>query len=120
MDRKIEKKKWTVKNIVLYSSIAVIGLLIIYQLFISDKRSKLNVDQNRIVVSKVYEGEFQEFIPVIGTVIPIKTNYLDAIEGGTVKTIYLRAGSFVNKGDPILELENANLLMEIMYREADT
>lgn len=119
MDRKIEKKKWTSKNIAIYSGVAIVGLLIIYQLFFSDKSSKLNVDGGRIVVSTVYEGEFQEFIPVIGTVVPIKTNYLDAIEGGTVEYIYLEAGSFVKKGDPILKLANTNLLLDIMYREAE-
>ena len=119
MDRKIEKKKWTPKKIAIYSGVVIVGLLIIYQLFFSDKSSKLNVDGGRIVVSTVYEGEFQEFIPVIGTVIPIKTNFLDAIEGGTVETIYLEAGSFVKKGDPILKLANTNLLLDIMYREAE-
>ncbi len=119
MDRIIEKKKWSPKKIALYSGTAIVGLLIFYQLFLSDKRSRLNVEQGRIVVSTVYEGEFQEFIPVIGTVIPIKTNYLDAIEGGTVKKIFLEAGSFVNQADPILELENTNLLLDIMYREAE-
>ena len=119
MDRIIEKKKWNPKKIALYSGATIIGLLIFYQLFLSDKRSRLNVKQGRIVISTVYEGEFQEFIPVIGTVIPIKTNYLDAIEGGTVKQIYLEAGSFVNQGDPILRLENTNLLLDIMYREAE-
>lgn len=119
MDRKIEKKKWTSKNIAIYSGVAIVGLLITYQLFFSDKSSKLNVDGGRIVVSTVYEGEFQEFIPVIGTVVPIKTNYLDAIEGGTVEYIYLEAGSFVKKGDPILKLANTNLLLDIMYREAE-
>jgi len=119
MDRIIEKRKWTPKKIGIYAGSAAIGLLIIFQLFFSDKSSKLNVDQGRIVISTVRNGEFQEFIPVIGTVIPIKTNYLDAIEGGTVKTIFLEAGSFVNQGDPILELENTNLLLDIMYREAE-
>ncbi len=75
--------------------------------------------KSRLVVSTVNYGEFQEFIPVIGTVIPIKTIYLDAVEGGTVEQIYLEAGSFVKKGDPILKLANTKLLLDIMYREAE-
>jgi len=119
MDRKIEKNKWPPKKIVIYIGITTILILLIFQIFFSDKSSRLNVNQERIVITSVYEGEFQEFIPVIGTVVPIKTNYLDAIEGGTVETIYLRAGSFVKKGDPILKLANTNLLLDIMYREAE-
>jgi HlyD family secretion protein len=94
-------------------------VIITFQLFWSDKSSRLNVNQERLVISTVHHGEFQEFIPVIGTVIPIKTIYLDAVEGGTVEQIYLEAGSFVNKGDPILKLANTNLLLDIMYREAE-
>jgi len=119
MDRKIEKKKWPPKKIATYIGIILVGAFIIYQLFFSDKSSRLNIDQDRIVVSTVKYGEFQEFIPVIGTVIPIKTNFLDAIEGGTVEKIYLEAGSFVNKGDQILKLANTTLLLDIMYREAE-
>lgn len=119
MDRIIKKKRWPPQKIALLCGAAAVIILILYQLFLSDKSSKLNVNQNRIVVSTVYNGEFQEFIPVIGSVIPIKTNFLDAIEGGTVKKIFLEAGSFVNQGDPILELENTNLLLDIMYREAE-
>jgi len=119
MDRKIEKKKWPSKKIATYLGTIFMAIFIIYQLFFSDKSSRLNVNQERIVVSTVRHGEFQEFIPVIGTVIPIKTIYLDAIEGGTVEQIYLEAGSFVKKGDPILKLANTNLLLDIMYREAE-
>jgi len=119
MDRKIEKKKWPPKKIATYTGIILVAVVIIYQLFFSDKSSRLNVNQERLVVSTVNYGEFQEFIPVIGTVIPIKTIYLDAVEGGTIEQIYLEAGSFVKKGDPILKLANTNLLLDIMYREAE-
>ena len=119
MDRKIEKKKWPPKKIALYIGSFSIILLLIFQIFFSDKSSRLNVNQERLVVSTVNYGEFQEFIPVIGTVIPIKTIYLDAVEGGTVEQIYLEAGSFVKKGDPILKLANTKLLLDIMYREAE-
>jgi len=119
MDRKIEKKKWPPKIIALYLGSISILLLLIFQIFFSDKSSRLNVNQDRIVISSVYKGDFQEFIPVIGTVVPIKTNYLDAIEGGTVEKIYLEAGTYVNQGDPILKLANTNMLLDIMYREAE-
>ena len=119
MDRKIEKKKWPPKKIAAYAGIILVTVIIVFQLFFSDKSSRLKVNQERLVISTVQNGEFQEFIPVIGTVIPIKTIYLDAIEGGTVEEIYLEAGSFVNQGDPILKLANTKLLLDIMYREAE-
>ena len=64
------------------------------------------------------KGPFQEFIPVTGTVIPIKTIYLDAIEGGRVEKKFIEAGAMVTEGDPILQLANTNLVLDIMFREA--
>jgi HlyD family secretion protein len=84
-----------------------------------DHRSKLNVETERLTISTVTKAPFQEFIPVTGTVIPIKTVYLDAMEGGQVSAVYLEAGSLVKKGDKILKLENNNLLLNILYNEAN-
>ena len=67
----------------------------------------------------VRRGPFQEYIPVIGTVIPRKTIYLDAVEGGRVETRYIEAGTFVKKGQHLLTLANTDLLLGIMNREAE-
>lgn len=119
MDRKIEKKKWTLKKIASFSIAGLFIIIVIYNLLFGDHSSKLNVKTERITISNVQKGPFQEFIPVTGTVIPIKTIYLDAVEGGRVDTVYLEAGSFVKQKDKILKLENTNLLLNILYREAD-
>ncbi|MBN2091672.1 HlyD family efflux transporter periplasmic adaptor subunit [candidate division KSB1 bacterium] len=119
MDRVLEKKKWPPKKIVLLSFSGLFVIFIFYTIFFSDKSSKLNVQTERITVSTVEKKAFQEFIPVIGTVIPIQTIYLDAIEGGRVEEIFNEAGSFVKTGDKILKLGNTNLLLDIMYREAE-
>jgi HlyD family secretion protein len=119
MDRIIKKKRWTAKKIGGITGLVLLTAVIVYQIGFSDRSSRLNIDSNRLVISTVREGEFQEFIPVIGTVVPIKTIYLDAIEGGSVEQLYLEAGSYVNAGDPILKLANTNLLLDIMYREAE-
>ncbi|MDH3939154.1 MAG: HlyD family efflux transporter periplasmic adaptor subunit, partial [candidate division Zixibacteria bacterium] len=119
MDRQIQKRKWPPKKIAWVSVSALFILAIAYNLIFGDHSSKLNVRAERLTVSTVYNGEFQEFIPVTGAVIPIKTNYLDAIEGGRVDTVFLEAGTTVEKGDRILKLGNTNLLLDIMYREAE-
>jgi HlyD family secretion protein len=120
MDRKIEKKLWTPKRI-LYSAGGGIFLLLIIYVFISGTGgSRLNVDAEKITVSTVSKAPFQEYIPVQGTILPIQTFYLDAIEGGRVEKRYLEAGSFVKQGDPIVKLANTNLQLDVMYREALT
>lgn len=118
MDRQITKKKWPPKKIAALSVIVLICGAVLYGLIFGDRSSKLNVDSERITVATVQRGQFQESIPVIGTVLPIKTIYLDAVEGGRVETRYIEAGTLVQQGDNILKLSNTNLLLDIMYREA--
>jgi len=119
MDRKIEKKKWPPKKIAIYGVTSIIVFFIVYNLAFGDRSSKLNVELQKITISKVSTGPFQEYIPVTGAVIPIKTVYLDGIEGGRVSKKFVEAGTMVKSGDPLLELENTNLLLDIMRREAE-
>ncbi len=91
----------------------------IYVFLFKFSKSTLNVKKERITVSTVTEGPFQEYIPVIGNVLPIDTVFIDADEGGRVENIFVRAGTIVEEGDPILELANTDLLLTIMWREAE-
>ncbi len=118
MDKKIEKKKWPPKKIAYISIAALFVFFVIYQIGFGDHSSKLNVERQKITISTVSEGPFQEFIPVTGTVMPIKTIYLDAIEGGQVDTVIREAGNFVKEGDIILRLENTSLHIQISNQDA--
>lgn len=118
MDRIIEKKKWTPKRIAMLAAAALFFSIIIYNLGFGDRSSKLNVEQEKITISEVRRGPFQEFIPVTGTVLPIRTIFLDATEGGRVDTIYTEAGSYVEAGDKILQLQNTNLHLQILSQDA--
>ncbi|MCX6640250.1 MAG: HlyD family efflux transporter periplasmic adaptor subunit [bacterium] len=119
MDRKIEKKKWTLKRIAWTSVAALFIFMVLWTILFGDRSSKLNVETERITISTVRSGPFQEFIPVTGTVIPLKTVYLDAIEGGRVESLFLESGSLVTAGDKILKLANTDMLLDVMYREAE-
>ncbi len=119
VDRPIQRKRWTPRRIVYIAGGAIIAALVIYGLLLADRSPRLNVQTDRLRIATVTRGAFQEFIPVTGTVIPISTHYLDAVEGGRVDTVYLEAGTFVEKGDRIIKLANTNLLMDVMYREAE-
>jgi len=118
MDRRIEKRFWTRTRLV-YISIGVVGsLAIIYGLFSLGGGSALRLEASRLTISTVTEGEFQEFIPVSGVVTPLKTFYLDAVQGGRVAEVLAEQGAMLKTGDPILRLENMDLRLDIMYREA--
>jgi HlyD family secretion protein len=118
MDRLIEKKKRTKRKLLKISALAVPIILILYLSMFGINKSSLNVKSEILTISIVEKAPFQEFIPVAGEVKPILSIYLDAVEGGQVVKIYHEAGSLLKKGEMILKLENTNLLLDIMYREA--
>jgi HlyD family secretion protein len=70
-----------------------------------------------LTIATVQNGEFKDFIPVIGNVEPGETFYLDAIEGGIIASIMKESGAQVKQGDTILTLTNSNLQLEVMQRE---
>lgn len=119
MDRKIEKKKFTPRRLAAVTLLTVLVCFSLYALITRDYSSRLNVEQEKLTISEVTRGPFREYIPVSGAIIPVKTIYLDAIEGGRVSKRFVEAGTLVEKDDPILELENTNLLLDIMFREAE-
>ena len=119
MDRTIEKKKWPPRRIAAVAAAAVFVLAVLYLLLFQFNESTLNVDTERITVSTVAKGPFLEFIPQQGTVTPINRYSLETTEGGRVETRFLEAGAMVKAGDPIVRLVNTNLLLDIMWREAD-
>ncbi|GAB2465845.1 ABC transporter permease [Hymenobacter qilianensis] len=117
MDVPIQKKTWTLRKLLLSGGIVVVLALLAASYFSSAGSSKLNVDPERITISEVTRGAFQEFIPIDGTVMPIKTIYLDATEGGTVKRVLVEDGATLTPGQPILELTNTDLQLEMVNRE---
>ena len=119
MDRKIEKKKWPLKRVLVFSAAGLFVLIVAYALLFGDTSASLNVETKKITVSTVERGPFQELIPVSGTVLPIKSVYMDAMDGGRIDQIFVEEGAMVKQGDSILRMTNTNLQMELMFREAD-
>ena len=119
MDRKIKKKKWPPKKIITLASIVVIVGLFAYLLIFKVSKSTLNVNAERLTISTVTKGPFQEFIAVMGNAEPEDIHFLTASDGGRVEEIFVEAGTMIQEGDKILRLANTNLLLDIMWREAE-
>jgi len=78
----------------------------------------LSINSQRITVSAVTVGTFEDFIPLRGRLVPRSTVYLDAIEGGRVDEVLVEDGAIVEAGDLIAVLSNTNLQLEVLGREA--
>jgi HlyD family secretion protein len=118
MDRKIEKKKWPWWRIALYMVISVAVVYGLNSLYQQAGTSRLNVDQERILLDTVHQGVFKEYITIFGTVEPFKTVYLDAVESGKIEEIYVEDGSVIKEGTPILRLSNLDLQLSVLNQEA--
>ncbi|HEY0963214.1 MAG TPA: HlyD family efflux transporter periplasmic adaptor subunit [Pseudomonadales bacterium] len=108
MDRAIEKPRWSAQRVLPFAIGALIIILGAAVLRQSDT-SRLTVDSSRLSVSTIQTGEFREYYPFDGTVVPETSVYLDLEEGGRVEEIYTKGGQWVEKGTPILLISNTSL-----------
>ena len=118
MDRQIEKKRFTPRRIALGVLAAAVIAFGAYALLSVDP-SSLNVEAGKLTTAPVTYGPFLEYIVEQGAVMPLRTIYLDAVEGGRVEEVYVEQGTHVEEGTPILRLSNANLQLSVMQREAE-
>jgi HlyD family secretion protein len=119
VDRVIAKKRWSKKRILTIAGITGIVLLIAGSYYFTSGNSKLNVDTERITISEIKKGTFQEFIPVNGQVLPLTTIYLDAVEGGRVEEKYVDDGAVMKKGEPILRLSNTDIQLGLVTQQTN-
>ena len=118
MDRKVAKKTPIGRNL----TYAAAGLLImVFAWWLIDtlmNGRSLSINSQRITVSAVTVGTFEDFIPLRGRLVPRSTVYLDAIEGGRVDEVLVEDGTIVEAGDLVAVLSNTNLQLEVLGREA--
>jgi HlyD family secretion protein len=117
VDRIIAKKTWTKKRILTIVGIAALVGLIGASYYFTSGKSRLNVDKERITISEVKQGIFQENIPINGVVLPRTTIYLDAMEAGRVEEKFVEDGAIMKKNDPILRLSNTDLELNLVNQE---
>jgi HlyD family secretion protein len=119
VDRVIKKKKWGRKRILTITGIAALVALIVLSYLYTSGKSKLNVDFDRVTISEVKKGPFQETIPINGVVMPLTSIYLDAVEGGRVEEKYVEDGTVMKAGDPIMRLSNTDLELNLLSQQSN-
>lgn len=118
MDRKVEKSANRRRKYVIAAVIVAVLVFVVLKISQQSRGKSLAVNSERIHVSHVTEGTFEDFIPVRGRIAPAKTLFLDAIEGGRVERILVEDGVELQAGDLIVELSNASLQLNVLCNEA--
>jgi HlyD family secretion protein len=109
MDKPLEKPttpvwKWGLMGVALVA-LAWLG----YRTLLGASISTYRVPEEEVIVSTVQYGAFEDLIPIRGTIQPFNSVYLDAVNGGVVEEMFVEEGSFVEAGQPLLQLSNTNL-----------
>lgn len=118
MDRKIERKKWPPRRIVMVGGGALVAILIAYFALTFEGGRVYRVGADRVTVATVTQGTFEDFIPVRGRIAPLSTVYIETIEGGRVEKRLVEDGAIVKAGQALIELSNSTLQLDVISREA--
>lgn len=118
-DRILKRRRWPPRRIVAAAATALFAALSVYGLLRDSGVRRLNVERDKLTISTVEQGPFLEYTPVRGTVLPIRTVYLDALESGTVERIYVEEGAAVAEGDSLLRLANPELELVVLQQESE-
>ena len=116
MDRVIEKKKlpaWAKYA----AAAALVVLLALTWIFLAPRGNSQTVESDRLTISEVRNGTFDDFLPLRSLVTPLLTVYLDAVEGGRVDKILVEDGASVKKGQLLAVLTNADLQLETLQSQ---
>lgn len=119
MDRVLEKKKGLQKKHIPYVAGGVALLLILGWLILGDHSSSLKVDSRTVTIETARKGQFNDYVRVNGSVLPITTVQVSPLESGNVDVKVVEEGALVKKGDVIVKLTNPQLNMQILTSEAD-
>ncbi|HBL74128.1 MAG: efflux transporter periplasmic adaptor subunit [Bacteroidetes bacterium GWF2_42_66] len=119
MDKIIEKKKGLKRKYIIWIVAGLAFVFLLYKALFTEQGSVFRAEKDKLTLSIVETGQFNDYITVIGQVEPISTIFLDAEEGGKVEEKLIEEGEMVKKGDVILKLKNNDLNLNIMNSESN-
>lgn len=119
MDRVIERPKRNRLRVGLLAGGGLGAILLLYAWLVPAAGKSLDVSRDRVTISEVRVGDFDDFIPVRAAVAPLRTTYLDTVDGGRVERIHVEDGALVQPGQLLVELSNTTLQLNVMSLEAD-
>lgn len=118
MDRIVERKRIDKRVMIGGAATAALLLILLFWLF-APRSDSMSVSRDRLAISAVESGTFEDFLPVRGRVTPLVTVYLDAVEGGRVDQKLVEDGAHVTQGQLLAVLSNAELQLSTLEKQAE-
>ena len=118
MDRVVVRKGIDKRLLIGAGAAGILLLIILFWLF-APRADSQAVEADRLTISDVQQGVFDDFLPVRARVTPLVTVYLDAVEGGRVEKKLVEDGAQVTAGQPLAVLSNAELQLSTLEKQAE-
>ena len=118
MDRVVVRKRIDKRILIAGGAGAVLLMVLLFWLF-APRADSLTVAQDRLTISTVESGNFDDFLPLRARVTPLVTVYLDAVEGGRVEKKLVEDGAQVTQGQLLAVLSNAELQLSTLEKQAE-
>jgi len=118
MDQVFEKRRLSPRVKIAAGVVVALAAAIAFWWFAPSGASQ-TVGADRVTISSVTRGTFDDFIPLRARVTPLLTVYIDAVEGGRVEKMLVEDGATVAAGQPIALLSNAELQLSTLARQTE-
>lgn len=120
MDIQLKKRRFpishkTITIIAIAAGVAIAAAIVVLQ----GGASAMRVERESLLIGDVTRGQFDDYVRILGKVQPLTSIQLSAEEGGIVDRIFVEEGTRVVKGQPIAQLRNSSLDLEILNAEAN-
>ena len=119
MDRIIEQKHRWKQSFLLYGLGGVALVVLLIWGFAGSGSNVQRVSAEQLTISTVTEGEFNDYVRLNGTVVPIQVVQISPEEGGIVQERVAEEGHRVKRGEVIVRLANSSLDLQILNAEAE-
>jgi HlyD family secretion protein len=118
MDRAVENHRMPARTKIILGAVVTLIAAIAFWWFAPSAATE-SVATDRLTISPVRTGQFEDFIPLRAKVTPLLTVFLDAVEGGRVESMAVQDGTMLAKGQLIAVLSNSELQLDTLRDQAD-
>jgi HlyD family secretion protein len=118
MDKVVVRKRIDKRILIGGAGGLALILILAFWLF-APRAGSQSVAMDRLTISTVDKGVFEDFLPLRARVTPLVTVYLDAVEGGRVEKRVVEDGAQVTEGQLLAVLSNAELQLSTLEKQAE-
>jgi HlyD family secretion protein len=118
MDRAIAPKRrkwWLLRGFIIAVAVLMVGAAL-WSVVPASGSADIRADS--IVTGPAELASFEDYLPVRAEVAPAVTTLVGVMSGGQVETLLVEDGALVTQGQPLAQLANPELRLQVMTQEA--